>query len=355
MNETWRLLDTGLGSAARNVALNRALLEARAADETGSTLRFFRVSPAALLANQQSTAQELDLGECAAERLPLQRRITGGVTWLVDERQLGWELYLHRREVGSAEMSSVAKRILHAAATGLSALGIDARYRSRDEIEVDGRTLCSSGYAAEGPGLLLQALLPLDLDRDRMKRLLRLPRGRPAAGGKAPLDARYVSLREALGKAPDPQLLRRYLAESFESEFGIEFGEGDLSLTEHARFRKAEHEIAGGGWVEHVARAASEMRLVEATHAVRGGVLHAAIKYEASNQTIRRVWFSGDVRTNPRRALFDLEAALRDVPVEHLSRSVQSFFASHAVRLEGLDARDFVAAIRSALGESLAA
>ena len=42
MAETWRLLDTGLGSAARNIALSRALLDARAADEIASTLRFTR-------------------------------------------------------------------------------------------------------------------------------------------------------------------------------------------------------------------------------------------------------------------------------------------------------------------------
>src|SRR5689334_3758146 len=136
MIERWRLLDTGLASAARNIALNRALLEARHADESPSTLRFLRFAPCALLGCQQSAREELDTAYCAAQALAVQRRITSGSTWFIDERQLGWELYLHRREVGNCSMPALMKRAGHAAATALCALGVDARFRGRDEIEI---------------------------------------------------------------------------------------------------------------------------------------------------------------------------------------------------------------------------
>src|SRR5688572_20673283 len=119
MADTWRLIDTGLGSPARNIALSRALLEARAADEIASTLRFTRFARGALLACHQSAAHELDPSECALQEVVVQRRITGGATWFVDERQLGWELYLHRRDVGAGDMNAITKRVAHAAATGL--------------------------------------------------------------------------------------------------------------------------------------------------------------------------------------------------------------------------------------------
>jgi len=45
MVETWRLIDTGLRAAAQNIALDRALLEAREAEEITSTLRFARKPP----------------------------------------------------------------------------------------------------------------------------------------------------------------------------------------------------------------------------------------------------------------------------------------------------------------------
>src|SRR6185436_11433344 len=100
MADTWRLLDSGLASAARNVALNRALLEARDADEIPSTLRFSRFAPCALLGAGQSALQEVNAVWCAERSIATQRRITGGRTLYADERQLAWELYLHRRDTG---------------------------------------------------------------------------------------------------------------------------------------------------------------------------------------------------------------------------------------------------------------
>jgi len=41
----WRWIDTGVRRPAENLALNRALLEARQAREIPSTLRFLRFTP----------------------------------------------------------------------------------------------------------------------------------------------------------------------------------------------------------------------------------------------------------------------------------------------------------------------
>src|SRR3954471_13050443 len=99
MGDTWRLLDSGLASPARHIAMNRALLEAARASEVPATLRFARFSRCVLLGSQQSAAAAIDLAACARERLPLQRRVTGGRAAYLDERHLVWELYLHRREL----------------------------------------------------------------------------------------------------------------------------------------------------------------------------------------------------------------------------------------------------------------
>ena len=76
--ESWRMIDTGLRPPAQNIALNRALLEARAAEEIPSMLRFLRFTPSALLGYHQSAEQELNLDYCRAHGVTIQRRITGG-------------------------------------------------------------------------------------------------------------------------------------------------------------------------------------------------------------------------------------------------------------------------------------
>jgi len=357
MAETWRLLDTGLGSAARNIALSRALLEARAADETASTLRFARFSRCALVGSHQSAARELHLPECAAAQAAVQRRITGGAAWFVDERQLGWELYLHRRDVGAADMNAIAKRVAHAAAAGLSALGIDARYRPRDEIEVDGRTLCSLGHACESEAVLVQAVLLVDVDFERMTRVLRLPGELRGAGRIDAARARFAGLKEVLARSPDMGRVRANLTEAFESEFDVELRECDLNITEHSRIALALSETDTRGWVELDSRPGSDVRLAQAQRAVKGGVLRASIRLDSPERTIRQGWFEGEgeVGLAPRRGLLDLEAALRDLPVARLALQVESFFANGAVRCVGVEPKDFVSVVRLAAGEPLVA
>jgi lipoate-protein ligase A len=366
MLEHWRLLDTGLAAAGRNIALNRALLESRHADESPSTLRFLRFAPGVLLASRQSAAEELNSPYCAASKLAVQRRITSGVTWVVDERQLGWELYLHRRELGTISTETLAKRAGHAAATALAALGMDARYRARDEIEVDGRVVCMFAHAAEGQGVLVQALLLLDPDLERAALALRsaactghvntdTPDSDHVKRAIAALTSRTSGLKAVLGRLPDPRLVRRNLTEAFESEFDVEFREGDLNLTEHERYLRAVDEIESRGWIELVARPARGVPIVEAVQRVPGGNLRAALKYEVSTRTIKEVWFSGDVMLNPRRSLNDLEAALRNISLERLERQVSLFFASRAIDRGSIQPAHFVAVVRLAAGQPLAA
>lgn len=353
MVESWRLLDTGLASAARNIALNRALLEARRADEIPGTLRFWRCTRAALLGHFQSAEQELDLAWCRSRDIPVQRRITGGPAMYVDETQLGWELYLHRRDIGKADMQQVVRRVCHAAATALSAFGVDARYRRPDEVEIDGRTVCATGCTADGDALLVQAVLWLDIESGDLARVYRGP---PAArSGALSQPARATGLKTALGRGPGVSRVRDNLVEAFESEFGVEFRDGELSLTEQRRCDEALRAVDTPQWVDLVKTPAAERPIAAAFQTVAGATLTAAVAFEPSTGTICRVWLSGDVEIRPARTLRDLEAALRDVPIARLSAKIDWFFRSRPADLGALAPQDFVTVVRRALGQPLVA
>ena len=354
MVETWRLLDTGLASATRNVALDRALLEARAADEAPGTLRFMRYTPSVLLGCRQSAAQELHLAACAAQALALQRRLTGGGARLVDERQLGWALYLHRRDVACAGAQDLVRRVGHALATALTALGMAARFRPRGDIAVEGRTLCTLTHAADGEALLIQGVLFGSLDYDALARVLRVPGGLEGAASAEALRERMTDLREALGGRPDLAAVRRNLVEAFESAFDVELREGDLGLSENARYARAGAEIDTAGWANLVCGASADMVYAEAQPRTGAGVLRIGLKYERASRVLRQVWFSGvPAMTDPE--LRDLEAVLADCASERLGRTLERFFTERGGVPPGLDCAGVLAAIRLALGEPLAA
>jgi lipoate---protein ligase len=353
--EKWRVIDTGLRAAAQNMALNRALLEAREAEEIPSTLRFLRFTPSALLGYHQSAEQELNLDYCRANGIAVQRRITGGGAIYFDPTQIGWELYLHRRDVGTTDMQAISRRICHAAATGVSALGVDARYRPRNDIEVDGRKISGTGGAFEGAALLFQGTLLIDFDVEKMLRVLRIPAEKLSDKAIASARERVANLKELLGRTPDVALIRRYITEAFESEFGVEFSEGDLTLTEHARYQTALREIDTADWVNLVTRPVSDMPILEAVQKFAGGLLRVSVTFDTRTRMIRQVWFTGDIFVNPRRAIADLEAALRDLPADRLAQKIRWFFASRPVDMLSLTPNDFLTVVQLALRQPVLA
>jgi lipoate-protein ligase A len=353
MPAKWRVIDTGLRPAAQNIALNRALLEARQAEEIPSTLRFLRFTPSALLGYHQSAEQELNLDYCREQGVAVQRRITGGGAIYFDETQLGWELYLHKRDMGTSDMQAIARRICNAAAAAVSALGVAAQFRPRNDIEVGGRKISGTGGAFDGDALLYQGTLLIDFDVEKMLRVLRIPAEKLSDKAIASARERVANLKELLGRAPDLTQVRHNIAEAFASEFDVEFAEGDLSLSEHARYETALAEIDTGDWVNLVRRPAHELPLLEAVQKFAGGLLRASLAYDRVTHRIKQVWFTGDIFVSPRRTIADLEAALRDTPYARLEHNVRTFFAARQVDMLTLVPEDFVAVVRLAVQPAL--
>jgi len=350
VTENWRIVDTGLRAPAQNIALNRALLEARRAKEIPGTLRFQRFAPCALLGNRQSAAQEFDLDYCHANRITIQRRITGGSAIYCDENQVGWELYLHEGDVGTTEMRAISRRICHAAATAISALGIDARYRARGDIVVDGRRICSAAGAFDGDALLFQGMVHIDLDVEKMLHVMHLCPEQYSDKTIAHARERVVGLKELLGPKIDALRVKENIAEAFGSEFDVEFSEGELTLSEHARYEAALREIDTPDWVNLIARPAAAVPVLEAQREIAGALLQARVALDTTSFVVRQVMFHADVRIVPRSAVPDLEAGLLDVPLDQLEARVHAFFRDHRVEMPPLAPADFIEVVRQAVG-----
>jgi lipoate-protein ligase A len=249
MTRRWRWIDTGVLRAAENMALNRALLEARQAGEAPSTLRFLRFLPSALVGRHGDPATDLDLAYCRARGIAVQRRITGGGPIYMDEGVLGWELYLERDDLGTAEMPAISRRICEAAARAIAQLGAPAQFRAPTEILVAGRKISGTGGAIEGNALVYQGTLLLDFDVGTMLSVLattsRVLNDSMLAGARSGV----VNLREVLGRVPAIAALRGAFIDAFGAEFGAQLDEADLNPVERRRFEAALAEMDTEEWV----------------------------------------------------------------------------------------------------------
>ncbi len=355
MSKRWRLVDTGLRTAAQNIALDRALLEARQAEEIPSTLRFLRFTPSALLGCDQSAEQELNIDGCRAGNIAIQRRITGGGAVYTDERQLDWQLFVHRRDIGAADMRAFARRVCHAAATAISALGIEAKFRPRNDIVVEGRCVSSGGGVFDGNALLYQGTLLVDFDLEKWLPVMRMTTGMASHEALEAARMRISCLRDLLERRPAPALIKRYMMEAFESEFDIEFHDGDLTLTEHARYLAALAETDTPDWVDLISNPAADMPIYRVELKIAGGTLRASLIYDRRRHRIRRLWLDGDIPPGSRPTVIALEAALQDSPVERLDHNVRVFFAGLDIEPRTLGAEDLITILLLAVRQPIVA
>jgi lipoate-protein ligase A len=247
---TWRWLDTGVRGAAENLALNRALAEARRAGESPSTLRFLRFVPSEIVSLNGDPQRELDLAYCRAQDIEVQRRLTGGGAIYMDEGVLAWELYMHRAEAGAAEMPAISRRICEALARALGRFTLAARFRAPSDVIVAGRKVSGSGGAIDDEVLAYQGTLLVDFDLERMLRVLGAMDEAKLRAARAGL----ADLRTLLGAAPELGALRAALIKEFAALFGVRLVEGRLGDTERRRAVRAHEEMANEEWVQRASR-----------------------------------------------------------------------------------------------------
>lgn len=342
MAETWGLVDTGLLGAAENMAWDRALLEAREAGEIGNTLRFLRFTSCALVGHHQSVEQELDEDYCAACGIDVQRRLTGGGALYSDPGQLGWELFLSRNALGTPDMGEIARRICEAAAAGIRRLGVDARFRPRNDIEVGGRKISGTGGRFEGRALMYQGTLLLDFDGEKMLRVLRIPAEKLRDKAVASVRERVASLKELLGEAPGLERAKAALAGAFGEAFGVELAPAELPESVHARYRQALAEIGRPEWVSLVRRPMADAPLLEGVDKFPGGLLRVAVAYDRRTRLIKQVWLTGDFFASPPRLVNDLEALLKNLTPDEARAEIRRFLSVHPAGALSLSADDIV-------------
>lgn len=344
----WRVIDSGIRRAAEHFALNRALLEARRQGGQ-STLRFLQFAPSALLGYHQSAAQELRLDTCAELGIDIQRRISGGGAIFMDETQFGWELYLDRADLGTRDMSAIARRICEAAARAVRGFGIDARFRPRNDIEVGGRKISGTGGVFDGDALLYQGTLLVEFDVEKMLRILRIPAEKLSDKAIGEASDRVASLSGLLGFAPPLDEVKARLQQSFAAEFGVTFQPGMPGDSELELYEAALREIDSPEWIHLVGKPRSELPILEAGKKFPGGLLRAALAYDRLGERIKQVWFTGDMFVNPRRTVADLEAVLKDAAAADVAGIVRDFFSTRDCDMLTLTPDDFITVLRQAM------
>ncbi|HEY8486748.1 MAG TPA: lipoate--protein ligase family protein [Limnochordales bacterium] len=252
--ELWRLLVDGAGSAAWNMAVDEAILEAVASGEQPPTLRLYRWEPPAVsIGYFQEMAEAVNEAACRREGVEVVRRPTGGRAVFHDQ-ELTYSVALPPgHPVAAGGILDSYRRLSLGLQEGLRRLGVQAELAtppaagrgpgasacfdsaSRHELEWAGRKLVGSAQTRRASGALLQhGSILLRFDPLRAAMFLSPD---PATAGQLArvLAARAAGLEEAAGRPVSWEEAARAVAEGLAVALGIRWAPGGLSPGEQRR------------------------------------------------------------------------------------------------------------------------
>ncbi|MFH1036238.1 MAG: DUF116 domain-containing protein [Pseudomonadota bacterium] len=349
----FRLLDTGLVSAAENMALDEVLTRRAGLGISPPTLRFLRFKPdAALLGYHQEAARELRLDYCAQEGIEVNRRLTGGGALLFQSSALGWELIapLHAAPFQGG-FEAALTRICQADARGYSRLGMAASFRPRNDIEVAGRKISGTGgFVLEG-GALFQGTVLVRNEIGRFLRALRVPVEKLKKREIESLMQRLAFVEDLLGRQLDLEELKAALVAEFSESLGLTIQSGELSAEERQEVAQRLDYYRSPQWLHlRQPRDNRPSWLQSITQTAHGGTLRVHLWLDQRGARVQKALISGDFFSHPQRLVMDLEAALlgqKALP-ETLQHAVLDFLHGQEGGLEGIAPREVAQAVARA-------
>lgn len=326
----FRVIETGPHGGRESTALDQALIDARQQNKIPDTIRFIRFRPSALIGIHQYLSHEIKLDYCRAHGIEVGRRITGGGSLYLDEGQIGWELVFDRATFGPLDLAEVTRRVCEAFALGLNKLGVPARYRPRNDLEVDGLKISGTGGFFDGSLIFYQGTLLIDFDSSRIAACLNVPAEKLAKRELESATKRVITMREVLGdKLPDLKAIYDGLLAGFAEGLGIVPQWGAITaFEEELAARHYREEIGTDAYVEILDAPADDDMTVSASLTGRGGSVRADIRLEGPRrELIRELLITGDFFVTPPRVIFDLEASLRGLDVSNVGPAIDAYFA----------------------------
>jgi lipoate-protein ligase A len=350
--ETWRLLDTGSLSAAENMALDEVLLELKSQGKIPDTLRFLQFSsPAVLVGHHQSMEEEVRLDYCRKKGIEINRRLTGGGSLYWGKAELGWEIYISKKDHRiPSRIEDLYRRMGEASANGLQRLGLRAYFRPRNDVEVGGRKISGTGGTELSGAILFQRTLLVDFDVDEMLRALRIPTEKLQDKEIQSVKERVTCLKWELGRTPSLSSIKDSLIKGFQESFGVHFGSGPLTPEEEGLLKEKLPYFSSPDHIFKVRELLPRRKTLTSILKAPGGLIRVSIVLDIKTQVINQILLTGDFFAYPKRAIFDLESLLKNSKAtpSNIERIIRIFFSDEKTRIPGVKEDHLIQAIEEA-------
>lgn len=237
--DTWRLLKLETHDAYKNMAIDEAILNARAADRVPNTLRLYQWKPSAVsIGKNQSPQNEIFLENCRKLGVDVIRRISGGGTVYHDSRdEVTYSLVAKMNDLDFKDITSVYSKVYEGITDALRLLGIPADFNEGDQkncpnLTVKGRKISGSAQANRSGTVLQHGTLLLNVDLERMFTVLRVPWAKSCMQVVGVAKNKITSVTTELGHKVSAETAANAMAKGFQNILRVQIIEGELTPNE---------------------------------------------------------------------------------------------------------------------------
>lgn len=248
--EALRLIQDGPTDPFLNMATDEAIAAAVGRSDSLPTLRLYGWRPAAVsIGYFQELEGEVDLGFCASHEVSVVRRITGGgaVFHGGGELTYSFSASLVDRAI-PADVQDSYSVICSPIVSALKRLGVDAKFRPVNDIEVGGRKVSGNAQTRRFGAVLQHGTILASLDRSLLP-CLRVKKAKLEGKGVGAVAERVTTLEDLLGNRVSIPHLSRLLAEEFQRVFGCRMVKAPLTRGEEKLIPKLRERYASADWL----------------------------------------------------------------------------------------------------------
>ncbi|HRQ22293.1 MAG TPA: lipoate protein ligase C-terminal domain-containing protein [Anaerolineales bacterium] len=350
----WRLITVNNGTASFGLAADEALAQRVGMNRSQPTLRLYTYrSHCVLVGRFQNIENEIRVEYCRANGIPLNRRPTGGGAIIMGADQLGVALTIPGRgEDNYAQAREMMSHFSEGLVRGLNQLGVDAKFRRKNDIEVNGKKLVGLGvYRASSGGLLFHASLLVDLDIALMLQVLNTPFEKISDKEIDTVAGRITTVRRETESNLSVDELRRLIADGFAGAFNLNLLHADgFTRDELDDIAKLENEkYLTDDWVHQTtsvpdsngsAKIKTDAGLIDVGVTMAGALIKAA-------------FIGGDFFAEE-NAIADLEASLRwhASQPEKVAATIGKIFQSRKSEFNGIQPEVITEAVMKAVSRA---
>jgi lipoate-protein ligase A len=184
-----------------------------------------------------------------------------------------------------------------------------------------------------------------------MLRALRIPVEKLKAKEIDSVKERVTCLNWELGHTPALEEIKAAITHGFEQDLGIRLVSGGLTDEEQSLFEAKLAEFRSPAWIDNVKPTFQKREAVQSAYKAEAGMIRFTLVVNLRQKRLKDIYITGDFLTFPSRALYDLEAGLRGMPLDRdlLHAKIREFFESGRMTIPDMAWTDFIKPLDQAL------